>query len=108
MNSTETLFYSTLGDDPDLGDLVEMFVDEIPDRIQSLEDQGSSKDWPALAVTAHQIKGAAGSYGFEQIYPYAAELEQAARSESSEDSILQSLEALVDICSRLRAGTPVS
>ena len=106
MNESSSELYSTLGGDPDLGELVEMFVDEMPGRIQKLQTQGSERNWEALAVSAHQLKGAAGSYGFDQVSPYAADLESAARNPDSEDRILNSLDQLVDLCSRLRAGIP--
>ena len=33
------VIYSSLGTDPDLGELVEMFVDEMPDRVSTLLGQ---------------------------------------------------------------------
>ena len=51
-------FTPFLATDPDLGELVELFVQEIPDRISALETQGRSRDWQQLTRTAHQLKGA--------------------------------------------------
>ena len=99
--------YSKYGDDPDLGELVEMFVDEMPGRLESLKSQFDSSDWDELKRTAHQLKGSAGSYGFDQLSPYAARLEATLLDGETEESIRESLDALVDICSRARSGAPI-
>lgn len=99
-----TPIYSTFGDDPDLGELVEMFVDEMPDRIGNLQTQFEAKNWEELGRGAHQMKGAAGSYGFNELTPVAAKLEASVRANESEDQIKSDLNSLVDFCSRIRAG----
>jgi HPt (histidine-containing phosphotransfer) domain-containing protein len=79
-----------------------MFVDEMPDRIAALTDQMAGGDMEGLRQTAHQLKGAAGSYGFEPITPCAAQLEQAIRDRESLERIREATEELVDLCSRIR------
>lgn len=109
MSSTETtlpLIYSSFGEDPDLGELVEMFVDEMPDRIRTLKEQADEQDWGQLARTAHQLKGAAGSYGFDQLTSDAKQLELLAREGTDEQQIRDQLNTLVDLCNRTRAGSP--
>ena len=65
-----------------------------------------NRDWKQLAKTAHQLKGAAGSYGFDEITPYVARLEAALRETQQEDQILSALDELVTLCRRVRAGKP--
>jgi signal transduction histidine kinase/DNA-binding response OmpR family regulator len=98
--------YSQLAADPDLGELVDLFVREMPARISTLEAQARSRDWNELTRTAQEIKGAAGSYGFGEITPYAARLEAAAREALPEENILAALHGLLSLCRRVRAGTP--
>lgn len=98
--------YSSLGDDPDLGELVELFVSEMPVRITTLQSQFEQSDWEELRRTAHQLKGAAGSYGFEQVTPYAARLETACRESKGDEEIRKAYDGLVGICGRTRAGVP--
>jgi len=98
--------YSSLGDDPDLGELVEMFVDEMPSKIELLQTQFDACDWPSLQRTAHQLKGAGGSYGFDALTPWAARLEDAAKQTASEAEIRRAIEELVAVCRLLRAGSP--
>ncbi len=54
-----------------------------------------------LGRLVHQMKGAAGGYGFPQISEAAARLEQALEQEGSADAAT-GLEALVALCERVR------
>jgi len=101
-----TAIYSTLADDPDFGELVEMYVEEMDDRIVALQASHNSGDREKLRVTAHQMKGSAGSYGFEQLTPLAATLEHAVRDDEPEEVILESLQSLISACRCVRTGTP--
>ncbi len=106
MSTESELIFSTFGSDPDLGDLVEMFVDEMPDRIATLSEQLDMSDWDNVRRTAHQLKGAAGSYGFDSITPSAAQLEDAVDQGQPEEQIRDAVDELVGLCRRIRAGTP--
>ncbi|MCE5266863.1 MAG: Hpt domain-containing protein [Planctomycetaceae bacterium] len=99
--------YSRLGDDPELAEIVDLFVDEIPQRASVLLRQLHEKDWEALRRTAHQLKGAAGSYGFEPVSPCAARVEAAIRDGLPEEQIRHSVMELVDICGRLRGSRKI-
>jgi len=102
----KTPIYSILGADPDLGELVEMYVDEMPERISLLEQAFSSGDRESLQRAAHQLKGAGESYGFSQLTPLAAAVEYSARDGDPEEAIREALEGLVDVCKRVRSGEP--
>ena len=73
-----------------------------------LEIHANNRDWNQLTRTAHQIKGAAGSYGVDEITPCAARLEIAAREARQEEQILAALDELLSLCCRVRSGTPPS
>jgi HPt (histidine-containing phosphotransfer) domain-containing protein len=98
--------YSRLAADPILGELVDLFVQEMPDRIAVLDSLAKSQDWKQLARTAHQLKGAAGSYGFDQITPSAARLEAAVRDGRHQKEILSALNELLCLCKQARSGLP--
>lgn len=102
--TASNLLYSTFGADPDLGELVEMFVDEMPGRIESLLNLYQSADRDGLKRFAHQLKGSAGSYGFEPITPLAARLEHSLKANEPEAAIKQAVDELLDLCSRARSG----
>lgn len=98
--------YSTLADDPDLGELVSIFVDEIPAKIAAFTAAWDAGDRDLLRRAAHQMKGAAGSYGFHQVTPVAAKLEKVAASDCTTEEIEETLLQLTEMCHNLRAGTP--
>lgn len=96
--------YSIYGADQDLYDVVALFVEEMNDRIECLRTLSQNHDWNQLGRTAHAIKGAAGTYGFDQFTPVAHRLELQVREGRPEAEILQSVEALIDLCRRARPG----
>jgi len=98
------LLYSDLAADPDLSELVEMFVGEMANRITTLETQARDRDWQQLNRTAHQLKGAAGSYGFGAITPFALRLENLTKTDCQEEAILAALDDLLKLCRQVRAG----
>lgn len=98
--------YSTLGGDPDLSDLVTLFVEEMSDRVAHIQDLLARHEWDELRRAAHQIKGAAGSYGFGDISPCAGKVEYAIRDQEPEENIHKAVEDLVAMCNRACAGTP--
>ncbi len=102
----EECVYSRLGGDPDLAEIVELFVGEMPQRTATLLRHLDEKNWEGLRRAAHQLKGAAGSYGFEPISPCAGRVESAVRDGEPEERIRQSVFELVDLCGRLRCGPP--
>jgi len=107
MNDTVTEpIYSTMAADEDFGDLVEIFVEEVPNRIALMAELYGAGDLEELQRVAHQLKGAAGSYGFVDMTPYAANLEAALRDGQSQEAINAAYSAMVDACGRVRAGTP--
>jgi two-component system, cell cycle response regulator len=98
--------HSRLAGDPDLGDLIDLFVREMPSRIDALETQAQARNWHELSRTAHQLKGAAGSYGFDEITPFAAVLESAAEEARNEAEIRAALDELLSLCRRIRFDAP--
>ena len=51
------LLYSPLASDPDLADIVELFVQEMPERTAKLRDRFSESDWEGLRRRAHRTQG---------------------------------------------------
>jgi HPt (histidine-containing phosphotransfer) domain-containing protein len=105
-NASAECVYSSLAADPDLGELVDMFIEEMPQRVASLRDYFERRDWDGLRQSAHQLKGAAGSYGFAVISPSAGKVENAIRDGEPDEQIRKAIEELVDLCGRVRSGEP--
>jgi histidine phosphotransfer protein HptB len=107
-NAGADCIHSSLASDPELGEIVEMFVEEMPGRVASLLDHFKRKDWDGLRQSAHQLKGAAGSYGFTAISPCAGKLESVIRDGEPEHQIYAAVTELVDLCGRVRSGQPTA
>ena len=96
--------YSDFGSDPCLQELVELFVDEMPARIQRLTEAHAQLDRDSLRQCAHQLKGSGGSYGFSILTKRAHALELAILEEASEQQVSTMVGMLLDVCRRARAG----
>ena len=97
--------YSEFGGDPDMADLVELYVDEMPEKVTTIQELAAAKDWDSIRRIAHQLKGSAGGYGFQPITEGAFRVEHAVKEDGSEEDILEALDELLDMCNRLRCGS---
>ncbi|MEK6644319.1 MAG: Hpt domain-containing protein [Planctomycetota bacterium] len=91
---------SELAGDSEMLELIEMFVDELPARVQALQDAVKENDLAALATLAHQLKGSAGGYGFPWITEAAKALENSTKQAADLSAIQTQLETLTDLCNR--------
>ena len=101
-NSTEAA-YSDLTNDDDLRDIVALFVEEMEGRIAKIEAEFASSDLYSLGRTVHQLKGAAGSYGFAEITQAAIAVEEKIRDAASDKEIETSVKGLVALCRLIKA-----
>jgi HPt (histidine-containing phosphotransfer) domain-containing protein len=98
-------YFSGLASDPELADLVALFVTELPARLDEMRAAHGRGQWELLRGLAHQLKGAGGSYGFPQLTSAAAELECAARDRDA-GRMVAALQSLTEVASRVRGGIP--
>lgn len=94
---------STLAEDEEMVELVEMFVDELPGRVESMERALSEENIEALTSLAHQLKGAAGGYGFPTITDAARQLEEMSKTDRDLEKLAAEVRELADLCGRARA-----
>ncbi len=104
---TKGPLYSSLAFDPDMAPLVELFVEDLPDRAEILLDRLQASDYEGLRRLAHQMSGAAGSYGFQDITFEAAALEEAIGEQCSEEQVAVAVNSLIDLLRRARSGIEV-
>jgi HPt (histidine-containing phosphotransfer) domain-containing protein len=97
--------YSTFATDSWMSELVEMYVAEMPKRIAALEQAFVSGDRVNLKRAVHQMKGAAGSYGFDPLSHSAADLDSAIREGQSPETIRRKFDELIELCRRIRTST---
>ena len=98
------LVYSELANDPDLRDLIQLFVDEMPYRAALFEELFRTGDFEELRRAVHQLKGAAGSYGFAPITEAASTLEQCLRQEAPYEQTRNELHRLLRLCTAARVA----
>lgn len=88
--------------DPDMRELVEFFVDQMPERVRALQQSLETGALEDVRSIAHQLKGAGGSYGFPQITNTARVLEEQADG-ADIDAIRRGVDQLISICNRAAA-----
>jgi HPt (histidine-containing phosphotransfer) domain-containing protein len=71
----DRLVSGLLLDDPDMLDLVEEFVRGLSECLDEFRRAFEQLDWDRLTRLAHQLKGAAASYGYAEISRLASKME---------------------------------
>lgn len=87
-------------EDPDMIDLVEEFVEELPQRLSALQSAFESQQIDEVRSLAHQLKGAGGGHGYQILTDKAAALEQQA-IEGNISAIQGAIEDLVKVIARV-------
>lgn len=97
---------SQYADDPDMRELVVEFVDAMPARALALQTALSEARLRDLQRLAHQLKGAAGGYGFPTLGSAAGALEATLKADAqpSLDHVKAQVDELVSLCSRAVAS----
>jgi HPt (histidine-containing phosphotransfer) domain-containing protein len=94
--------------DPDMQELVGLFISELPDRVALLHSTWNQTQLDEVKRIAHQLKGASAGYGFPSIGAAAGKLEDALRAsdsanQSSLNSLKRDLDNLIELCNRAAA-----
>lgn len=98
---------SEFANDPDMLEIVEMYVNEMPERISQVQQFWSSQQLDELKRLAHQLKGASGGYGFPTVGKAAGNVENTLMNlanGSNQSSLLQlrdQVEELIHMCQRV-------
>ena len=96
---------SRFADDPRMAEAIGRFVTRLSERVGALLDAVQQGDRERLIREAHQIKGAAGGYGFDSLTDAARALEARLRDVDAAELALDDIEELVDLCRRATAPT---
>jgi CheY-like chemotaxis protein len=102
------------GDSDLVLEVIDLFLQETPDRLTALRDGLARGDFPLIARVAHTIRGSAGHIGAKSLTALCARVEDKARQgtpfnsafalSSIEEELERVREALVAESERLRAG----
>ncbi len=102
--------FSEFCNDPDMRELVELFAGEMPGKVAVFENALAAGRWDDLRRLAHQLKGAAGGYGFGSVGEAAGRIEQRlialpadSANASALDDVKRDIENLLEMCRSVRA-----
>ena len=95
-------YRSSFADDPDMAEIVEMFVEDAPEKVERFQEAVEGKDHEKMRVLAHQLKGAAAGYGFEDLSELSRQLEMSA-NECNEQEIASRCQVVMDYLAAIRA-----
>lgn len=84
--------------------LVAMFVAELGERASAIEVASASGEWETTKRLAHQLKGAAGGYGFADLGARAAVVERRCADVADLQTRLTAVEKLINACREAAAG----
>ena len=91
--------------DPDMAELIEFFLQELAHHAQELGQAFETGDSRRLRVLAHQLKGAAGGYGYPSISATAGRLEAGVIADEADlSSLAERVEELIRLCRQAAAG----
>jgi HPt (histidine-containing phosphotransfer) domain-containing protein len=102
-NRSQDAILSEFANEPDMSEIIGMFVAEMPEKIEAIRAACEKDDVAALSVLAHRLKGSAGGYGFPTLTDAAAELELAVKYGADLAAVREQVESLVGLCARIRA-----
>lgn len=95
--------YSTITD-PEMVELVEMFVGDAPGKASTLASAFEERSWGQVRQLAHQLKGSAAGYGFECLTDTAGQLEMLLHEKVDAEQIATSVSNLIQMLQRLRVA----
>ncbi|MEO1715501.1 MAG: Hpt domain-containing protein [Planctomycetota bacterium] len=95
---------SEFAGDPDMLELVQTFVDELPVRAAQLTASLEAGDRDGLIRLAHQLSGSCGGYGFASIGDHARRLERELNESDLSGTLAEvreQVDELVALCGRV-------
>jgi len=99
---------SQFGDDPEMRELVELFVSELPVRTHAISEALNGHQWEQVKRLSHQLKGSSAGYGFPTIGDAAGKVEHLLISGSLSDqqqldALKSNVNELIGLCLRAAA-----
>lgn len=94
---------SRFAGDPEMVELIELFVEELPARVETIRSALNRGEFEQLCRITHQLKGASAGYGFDPIGRAAGVVEAQLKSSGPQAGLEQvrgEVDALIDLCKR--------
>jgi HPt (histidine-containing phosphotransfer) domain-containing protein len=80
----EALLERVIGDEDLAKELLQMFLEDIPDRLKAIKQAQESGDMETVILEAHTIKGSSGNIGANDISKAAFQVELAGKDANQE------------------------
>ncbi len=104
----EDVLHSDLADDPDMLELIGQFLEQLSARIAVIDANRGVAERSTLASVAHQLKGAAGGYGYMSISEAARTVERFASAGGTQKECDEAINRLLARCkAAIRGGTQI-
>jgi CheY-like chemotaxis protein/HPt (histidine-containing phosphotransfer) domain-containing protein len=94
--------YSSFAADAEMQPLIDRFVRRLPERVAALRVESRAAGSLQLLRLVHQLKGAAGGFGFHPISTFAGVVEELLREGREHALVLRALDDLYAVCARVR------
>ena len=91
----------------DIAEILVQFVGGLADSARRIERAAAANEPEILVRVVHQVKGAAGGFGFPSITRQAAVVEDGLRGGASLLELTPAIDALVRLCMAARVAEPV-
>jgi HPt (histidine-containing phosphotransfer) domain-containing protein len=93
---------SQFAGDPDMAELIDLFLTELPKRLDDMAASWRAGDVQRAKTIAHQLRGSSGGYGYPTIGAAAARVEDAIRTPPTPDltAIENGIQELRELCAR--------
>lgn len=100
---------SSYSNDPEFAPLLELFIDELPQRVETILSASRAAEWETLRRVAHQLRGSSAGYGFPMVGQTAGRIDDALRKSLPTDEVQLmrlrgEVDELVNLCKRVIAG----
>ena len=84
--------------DPDLEDLVPVFLEEIQEDLAGMRQALEGRNWETVKALGHKSKGTAGGYGFDGVSELCSSVELAAKEEDHPETekLLEELQTYLE------------
>lgn len=103
--SDDAVLISDLADDPEMHELIQQFLVHLGARVMVIEASRAPAHYATLATVAHQLKGAAGGYGFTPISDAARDVERLANVSSAHGACEAAVAVLLSQCAAAIRGS---
>ncbi len=96
----DSALISSLADDPELVQVLDIFIDMLPEMLDSIGSAWRESNMETLKRHVHELKGAGGSAGFPSVMQHAVHVENTVAT-GQVDQLAQAVEELRGLCEQI-------